>query len=103
MKIGALEAGGTKMVCAIGDEYGRISEQIFVPTTTPDETMPKIIEYFRDKGIEALGIASFGPVDVNKESPTYGYLCRQVPLPRELSGRNGFRPGHSGPLGKACA
>ena len=76
MKIGALEAGGTKMVCAIGDEYGRISEQIFVPTTTPDETMPKIIEYFRDKGIEALGIASFGPVDVNKESPTYGYILK---------------------------
>ena len=48
---GALEAGGTKMVCAIGDETGRIIEQISVPTTTPDETMPAIIDYFKDKNI----------------------------------------------------
>ena len=44
MVYGALEAGGTKMVCAIGDENGRIIEQISVPTTTPDETMPAIID-----------------------------------------------------------
>jgi hypothetical protein len=49
---GALEAGGTKMVCAIGDENGQILDQISVPTTTPDETMPKIIEYFKDKNME---------------------------------------------------
>ena len=58
MRLGALEAGGTKMVCAIGDETGRIQEQISIPTTTPEETMPKIIAYFRDKDIDALGIAA---------------------------------------------
>ncbi len=74
MRLGALEAGGTKMVCAIGDETGKIQEQISIPTTTPEETMPKIIEYFQDKNIEALGIAAFGPVDVKPESPTYGSI-----------------------------
>lgn len=61
MIIGALEAGGTKMVCALGREDGSIIDQISIPTTTPEETIPKIIEYFKDKGIEALGIGAFGP------------------------------------------
>ncbi len=74
MLYGALEAGGTKMVCAIGDENGKIIEQISVPTVTPDKTMPAIIEYFKDKEIKALGVACFGPVDVNTASPTYGYI-----------------------------
>ena len=64
MIIGALEAGGTKMVCALGKEDGSIIDQISIPTTTPEETIPKIIEYFKDKGIEALGIGAFGPVGV---------------------------------------
>ena len=55
MLIGALEAGGTKMVCAIGKEDGTILEQVSIPTTTPEETIPKLIEYFKDKEIEALG------------------------------------------------
>ncbi|MBO6215703.1 MAG: ROK family protein, partial [Lachnospiraceae bacterium] len=54
MKLGALEAGGTKMVCAIGDETGKIFEQISIPTTVPEETIPPIIDYFKDKGIEAI-------------------------------------------------
>ena len=74
MLYGALEAGGTKMVCAIGDENGRILEQISVPTTTPEETMPPILEYFKGKDIAAIGIACFGPVDLNPSSPTYGYI-----------------------------
>ena len=64
MLIGALEAGGTKMVCAVGKEDGTILEQVSIPTTTPEETIPKLIEYFQDKEIEALGVAAFGPVDV---------------------------------------
>ena len=74
MLIGALEAGGTKMVCAIGKEDGTILEQVSIPTTTPEETIPKRIEYFKDKEIEALGVAAFGPVDVKPESETYGYI-----------------------------
>lgn len=71
---GALEAGGTKMVCAIGDEKGNILHRISIPTTTPAETMPKMIEFFRAYSILALGIGCFGPIDLDKKSPTYGYI-----------------------------
>ncbi len=73
-KYGALEAGGTKMVCAIGTEDGTILDQVSIPTTTPEETVDKIAAYFADKDIVALGVATFGPVDVKKDSPTYGYI-----------------------------
>ena len=55
MRLGALEAGGTKMVCAIGNEQGEIFERVSIPTETPEITMPKLIAYFKDKEIEALG------------------------------------------------
>lgn len=74
MRLGALEAGGTKMVCAIGDEKGNILEQVTFPTTTPEVTMPKLISYFKEKEIEALGIGCFGPIDLDEKSKTYGYI-----------------------------
>ncbi|WP_029322656.1 ROK family protein [Butyrivibrio sp. AE3004] len=74
MLYGALEAGGTKMVCAIGNENGEILEQVKFPTETPDTTMPQIFEYFKGKDIKSLGIACFGPIDLRKESPTYGSI-----------------------------
>ncbi|MCR5790839.1 MAG: ROK family protein, partial [Lachnospiraceae bacterium] len=74
MMYGALEAGGTKMVCAIGKADGSILEQTSIPTTTPEETLPAIAAYFKDKEIAALGIACFGPVDLNRDSDTYGYI-----------------------------
>ena len=74
VRLGALEAGGTKMVCAIGDETGKIFEQISIPTQTPEDTVPKMIEYFKNAGIEGLGIACFGPIDPDKKSATYGYI-----------------------------
>ncbi len=74
MLLGALEAGGTKMVLAIGNENGEILEQTSIPTETPDITLPKIIDYFKDKDIKALGIGSFGPIDLDKNSKTYGYI-----------------------------
>lgn len=74
MIFGALEAGGTKMVCAIGNENGEILDQVSIPTQTPETTMPKMAEYFSGKGIAALGIGCFGPIDLNRKSPTYGYI-----------------------------
>ncbi len=74
MRIGALEAGGTKMVCAIGDETGKIYEQESFPTVTPEETLPQLLDYFKGKKIEALGIACFGPIDLDRDSDTYGYI-----------------------------
>lgn len=74
MLLGALEAGGTKMVLAIGNENGEILEQTSIPTETPEITLPKIIDYFKSKNIKALGIGSFGPIDLNRASKTYGYI-----------------------------
>ena len=74
MLFGALEAGGTKMVCAIGNEKGEILEQKSFPTLTPDETIPGLIEYFKGKDMAAMGIACFGPIDPVKDSPTFGYI-----------------------------
>ena len=74
MLLGALEAGGTKMVCAIGNENGEIFEQVSIPTETPEITIPKMISYFKEKKVEALGIACFGPIDPDKKSATYGYI-----------------------------
>ena len=74
MRFGALEAGGTKMIVAIGDENGKILERASFPTKTPEETMLQMIDFFKDKEIESLGIACFGPIDLNKASKTYGYI-----------------------------
>ena len=74
MLFGALEAGGTKMVCAVGNENGEILERVSIPTETPEVTMPKMLEYFQGKGILALGIGCFGPIDLNEASETYGYI-----------------------------
>lgn len=83
MLYGALETSGTKMFCAVGNEAGQIVDQMKIPTTTPDETMPKVIEYFKskidpslsdDEKISALGVACFGPVDLREGSKTYGSI-----------------------------
>lgn len=74
MLYGALEAGGTKMVCSTGDADGRVFTRESIPTTTPEETISRLIAFFRDAGIDALGVGSFGPVDLHEDSPTYGYI-----------------------------
>ena len=74
MIYGALEAGGTKMICAVCKENGEILEQCSIPTREPEITVPEIISYFKDKNIVSLGIACFGPIDLDKDSPTYGYI-----------------------------
>lgn len=79
-RIGALEAGGTKMVLAVGNENGEILDRMSIPTLTPEETMPKIIEYFKNQNVDSVGVGSFGPIDVNKKSKTYGYIMQTTKL-----------------------
>jgi fructokinase len=74
MRIGAIEAGGTKFICGIGNENGIIEDQISFPTEHPELTLPKVIQYFQGKQVEAIGIGSFGPIDIRLDSPTYGYV-----------------------------
>lgn len=72
MRIGALEAGGTKMVCALGDETGKIYERESFPTLTPDETLPILTAWFKERDVEALGIGAFGPTSVDPTAANYG-------------------------------
>ena len=91
-KIGALEAGGTKMVLAIYDEAGQELERLTLPTETPDITMPPMQAFFRDHGIDALGVGSFGPLALGEADPNYGAITttpklawRNYPLLQRLT------------------
>jgi fructokinase len=73
---GGIEAGGTKFVCAVGTAPDDIRAEERFETTTPDETIGRTVLFFRNHGpdVRAVGIASFGPIDPNPSSPTYGYI-----------------------------
>lgn len=73
---GAIEAGGTKFVCAISDTDLKIKDRISIPTTTPEETMQKVFAFFDsyDENLLSIGVGSFGPIDVNPKSNTYGSI-----------------------------
>src|SRR5919109_188216 len=72
--VGGLEAGGTKFVCAVG-RGGELFADTQVPTTTSAETLRRVVAFFRQHdAIAALGIASFGPLDLDPRSPTYGFI-----------------------------
>lgn len=74
MKLGAIEAGGTKFVVCIGNEKGEVLERESFPTEAPEKTMENVFKFFDGKEIEALGVGSFGPIDPDLTSPTYGYI-----------------------------
>ncbi|MFA6111580.1 MAG: ROK family protein [Candidatus Latescibacterota bacterium] len=75
---GAIEAGGTKFVCAVGSGPHDWQEEIRFPTTTPEETIGRAVDFFRAhharQPLAAVGIGSFGPVDPNPGSPTFGRI-----------------------------
>jgi len=72
--LGAIEAGGTKFVLAVSDNELEHVERLSIPTTTPEETFEKVFEFFDNYSLEAIGVGSFGPIDVNKHSSTYGFI-----------------------------
>ena len=76
MLIGALEAGGTKMVCSIGNPEGGVLQRASFQTLTPDVTVPQIVDFIGKFDVKALGIGSFGPLDLNPASPTYGNITK---------------------------
>ncbi len=75
---GGIEAGGTKFVCAVGTGPDDMRAMVRIATTTPAETLRRAIEFFREQSqqdcLAAIGIGSFGPVDPNPASPTFGYI-----------------------------
>ncbi|WP_237487376.1 ROK family protein [Parapontixanthobacter aurantiacus] len=73
--IGGVEAGGTKFVLAIGTSTGEIVQRHTLETTHPDDTLREATYWFETRGpIAALGIASFGPLDLDRTSPKWGHI-----------------------------
>ena len=71
---GGIEAGGTKFVCAIGTGPDDLRAEERFPTTTPEETIDRAIAFFarQPEPPAAIGVGSFGPVDPDPDSPTFG-------------------------------
>lgn len=76
MLFGGLEAGGTKMVCAVTDEYGKVLDRMSIPTTTAEENIPVMLEYFKKFKLDGLGIGTFGPLNLNPASPNFGAITK---------------------------
>ena len=64
--LGALEMGGTKMVCATGRADGEIVERVRIDTADPTSTLEACGAWFAERGVEALGVGAFGPTDVDQ-------------------------------------
>ena len=75
---GGIEAGGSKFICAVATSRGNLQAETQFPTTTPAETISRAIAFFQkqqeQEPLAAIGIASFGPVDLNPDSPTFGHI-----------------------------
>lgn len=72
---GGIEAGGTEFVCAVGTDPHNIVVSEPMSTTTPAETFQKVVAFFRQHPpVKTIGIGSFGPVDIHRDSPTFGYI-----------------------------
>lgn len=73
--LGSIEGGGTKFVLAVGDENFNIVERVSFPTEKPLDTLKEVFKFFdKYEDIKSIGIGSFGPIDINKKSPTYGFI-----------------------------
>src|SRR5579859_6594120 len=77
--LGAVEAGGTKFLCGVGSVEGGSREIVRIETRDVEATVRDVVAFFeaarrRHGAIEAVGIASFGPVDLDPASPSYGRI-----------------------------
>jgi fructokinase len=78
-RYGAIEAGGTKFICAVGDARGRILHDARIDTRDPASTLEQVVRFFagaevRYRPLEAFGLAAFGPLELRRESSRYGYI-----------------------------
>jgi len=77
-KIALIEAGGTKFIVGVGDKSRQIHARTRIDTTRPEKTIPSAIDWLRGQGDDyaAVGIASFGPLDLDPASPKWGHITR---------------------------
>lgn len=80
--LGAIEAGGTKFVCAVVDDSYQVVRQVRIATTTPVETLGEVLRFFREgaERLAAIGVSTFGPVDLDPKSSLYGYITETPKL-----------------------
>lgn len=81
VRYGAIEAGGTKFICEVTDADGTPLAAVRIATTTPDETLEKVVRFFATQqqalgALAAIGVAAFGPLDLQPGSPTFGHLLK---------------------------
>ena len=78
MLFGAIETGGSKIICAVGTGPDDIRDRVRIPTTTPSKTLAEVnaflLRHHQETSLVAVGVGSFGPLDLHPESPTYGYV-----------------------------
>jgi fructokinase len=77
--LGAIEAGGTKFVCSVGADARHPVLETTLPTTTPDETLAGVVEFFaaaerHGHAVDSFGLATFGPVELDPAAPGWGRL-----------------------------
>lgn len=77
---GAIEAGGTKFVCAVADEQLVVLDRVRIPTDDPNKCVPQIVQFFQQYQLSGLGVGAFGPIGINPESADYGFV-KQTPKP----------------------
>jgi len=76
---GGVEGGGTKFVCVIGRGPDEILAEARIPTTSPEATLSQTVDFFRAESarrgsLAAVGVGSFGPVDLREGSATWGFI-----------------------------
>lgn len=78
--IGAVEAGGTKIIVAAGTGPDDLTEPARIPTTTPEETLARVVAALREceeragRRLEAIGVGTFGPAGVNPAAADFGFI-----------------------------
>ena len=95
MLVAAFEMGGTKIVCGIGNGEHEVLESHRIDTTTPDLTLHHMSRWLFEMQaahgpVAAIGIGSFGPVDLNPESETHGYITSTPKLGWQQNDLLGF-------------
>lgn len=73
-RYGAVEIGGTKTDVAVGASPGDLTQPHRIPTTSPGETLEAVVRYFSERDVQAIGVASFGPLDLDPSSDGFGRM-----------------------------
>jgi fructokinase len=79
VRLGAVEAGGTKVLCLVGSDPDHIVAQTRIPTGNPAETLAQVLVFFQQEvasggPLVAIGVTSFGPLELRRSHPRYGFI-----------------------------